>query len=60
MGRTLHILTRPDDTLAEEVISRQEQAENAPEIRRFDLASVSPDYERLLKEIFEADSVQVW
>jgi len=60
MPKTLHILTRPDDAVADEVISRQEAMKNKPEICRFDLTAEKPDYERLLNEIFEANSVQMW
>jgi hypothetical protein len=60
MRKTLHILTRPEDAIAEDIIAKQEASETSPEIRRFDLTSKAPDYEQLLTEIFEADSVQVW
>ncbi len=60
MPKTLHILTRPTDALSEEIISEQGALEKAPEIRRFDLTAETPDYDRLLNEIFAADSVQVW
>jgi hypothetical protein len=59
MRRVLHILTRPDDALAREVIARQKRKpEN--EIEVADLTLPGPDYKELLDKIFAADSVQTW
>jgi len=55
----LHILTRPDDTLAQEVIARQREQQDQ-EVSVLDLTAAEPDYRRLLQEIFAADSVAVW
>ena len=57
MARILHILTKPDDSLAAEVIARQ-TAVNTVEI--VDLREPEPDYAALLEKIFSAESVQVW
>ena len=59
MKRALHILTRENDTVASEVISRQrEQAGVKVEV--MDLTQADPDYAALLELIFAADSVEVW
>ncbi|MGA2173857.1 MAG: hypothetical protein ABSH38_02630 [Verrucomicrobiota bacterium] len=59
MRRVLHILTRPDDALAREVIARQKiRPEN--EIEVADLTRPGPDYRELLEKIFAADSVETW
>ena len=59
MTIVLHILTKPDDPLAQAVLARQQQQ---PELRIevADLTRVEPDYPELLRQIFSADSVQVW
>jgi hypothetical protein len=59
MQRILHILTGKDDPLAGEIVVEQRQRGEA-KVEIFDLRQPQPDYERLLKEIFEADSVHVW
>lgn len=59
MKTVLHILTRKADELAERVIAQEEQ-ESGLVIRRFDLTAREPDYNQLLEQIFEVDSVQVW
>jgi len=59
MRVVLHILTRPDDTLAQEVIARQREQQDQ-EVSVVDLTAGEPDYARLLQEIFAADSVAVW
>ena len=58
MTRTLHILTKPEDSLARTMIS----FEKAPEttVETIDLTQGGADYQRLLEAIFAADSVQVW
>ncbi len=55
----LHILTRPDDPLAREVINRQ-QGGGENKIVVADLTRPQPDYKELLENIFAAESVQVW
>jgi hypothetical protein len=59
MPALLHILTRPDDPLAKEIIAQQKaSAENKIEV--IDLTGSAADYNELLEKIFRADSVQVW
>jgi hypothetical protein len=59
MRLLLHILTRPDDALAREIITRQQQGgENKTVVA--DLTKPQPDYKQLLENIFAAESVQVW
>ena len=59
MRVALHILTRPDDRLARQIIDRQrEQADQ--EVHVVDLTAAKPDYARLLQEIFASDTVAVW
>ena len=59
MPRVLHILTRPDDALARELIARQKSvAENEVEV--VDLTVGEPDYKELAGKIFAADSVESW
>jgi len=59
MQAVLHILTRPADTLAGEIITRQT---SQPEVKVevVDLTQPEPDYAALLEKIFAADSVAVW
>jgi hypothetical protein len=59
MRVVLHILTQPDDTLAQEVISRQRE-QHGQDVKVVDLTAAEPDYARLIQEIFAADSVAVW
>jgi hypothetical protein len=59
MSVHLHILTRPEDAVAAEVIAIQRQGADR-EIRVVDLTQPEPDYAALLAEIFAADSVAVW
>ena len=59
MRVVLHILTQPDDTLAQEVIARQRELQGQ-EVNVVDLSSAEPDYATLIQEIFAADSVAVW
>ena len=59
MRRALHILTRTDDPLAQEVIPRlREQSDE--HLKVVDLNAANPDYASLVEEIFAADSVAVW
>ena len=59
MKKNLHILTRPDDPTAAQVIAAQRQRTEL-EINVVDLSRPEPDYRALLREIFAADSVAVW
>jgi hypothetical protein len=59
MRSVLHILTRPDDALARELIALQKNiAGNKVEVA--DLTLPEPDYKSLLEKIFAADSVESW
>jgi hypothetical protein len=59
MRTVLHILTRPQDAFAEDLIRRQRAL---PETRIvvIDLTGPDPDYGELLDRVFEADSIQSW
>jgi hypothetical protein len=60
MPRVLHILTRSEDAFSREIV-RSQQAEYLGEgIEVVDLTTPRPDYEELLKKVFEADSVECW
>ena len=59
MRVVLHILTRPDDALAQQVIATQRKQPDQ-EVHVVDLNAGEPDYARLLQQIFAADSVAVW
>jgi hypothetical protein len=59
MRSVLHILTRPDDVLARELIALQKNA-GANKVEVADLTLPEPDYKALLEKIFAADSVESW
>jgi hypothetical protein len=59
MRVVLHLLTRPEDSLAREVISRQKQTADF-QVEVVDLTQPEQDYEALVDRIFAADSVQAW
>ena len=59
MRKVLHILTKENDTGAEEVISRQRGLPDC-QLETVDLAASPQDYTGLLEKIFSADSVAVW
>jgi hypothetical protein len=58
MRTLLHIITRPEDSLAQEIIARQQQTEEQEIV--VDLTKTGPDYKELLENVFAAESVQVW
>ena len=58
MPSVLHILTRPEDVLSQELIARQSAA--GSEVEAVDLTLPEPDYKALLEKIFAADSVESW
>jgi hypothetical protein len=59
MRAILHILTRPEDVWAGEIIARQKtNAESNVEV--VDLNAGPPDYQAVVRKVFQADSVQVW
>jgi len=59
MRAVLHLLTRPTDSLASDVITLQK---SEPELRVsvIDLTKPEPDYAKVLEEVFQSDSVEVW
>lgn len=59
MSRQLHILTRPSDELSAHCIECQRQ-DPANEVIVVDLTQGQPDYEALVRQVFEADSVATW
>lgn len=59
MRKILHVITRSNDPLAGEVIALQQKAKERT-VKVIDLTEPNPDYERLLREIFKADSIEVW
>ena len=60
MTIALHLITRPDDPLAREIIACQRAQNGSEVVEVFDLTVPAPDYSALLEEIFSADSVAVW
>jgi hypothetical protein len=59
MRRVLHILTRPDDVLARELMVRQQSAAGNL-VEAVDLTLPEADYKALLEKVFQADSVESW
>ena len=59
MPRILHILTRPDDALPQEIIAHQKKS-HPDEIEIADLRVPHPNYDQLLEKIFAADSIECW
>jgi hypothetical protein len=59
MPLLLHILTRPGDSFAREIIACQEGDKEHRTVVA-DLTKPEPDYKELLENIFAADSVQIW
>jgi len=58
MRTVLHILTRPEDELTQQLIASQRALpETQVEVVRLDPAT--PDYDALLEKVFTADSVEV-
>lgn len=59
MALLLHIVTKANDTLAEQTIKRQqESSENKVEVA--DISKGQANYQQLVDKIFAADSIQVW
>jgi hypothetical protein len=59
MPRVLHILTRPNDVLARDMIARQKKGDRI-KVEMVDLTPPAPDYKELLEKIFSAESVECW
>ncbi len=61
MKTLLHIQTRPNDTLADQLATAQAaQPETTVETIRLTETSTDADYRALVEKVFQADSVQVW
>jgi len=60
MRRILHILTRPDDRLAEKLIELQANAGHETRVIDLSIAGPDTDYTVVLEEIFQSDSIQTW
>jgi hypothetical protein len=59
MRRVLHILTRPDNALARELMDRQKNMADT-KVESVDLTLPDPDYKALLGKIFAAESIESW
>lgn len=59
MTTLLHLITRPDDALAREIIEKQQKL-GSLQVECVDLSAGAVDYRELVQRIFAADSVQVW
>ena len=60
MAQRLHLITRPQDSLAQEVVRRHAQAEGDSQVQILDLTAGAVDYPALVEAIFASDSIQVW
>jgi hypothetical protein len=59
MRTILHILTHPDEELARELIERQRALPDT-EVEVAALTGDAPDYDKVVVQIFSADSIEVW
>ncbi|MGZ5504833.1 MAG: hypothetical protein ACXWKH_00515 [Limisphaerales bacterium] len=59
MRHILHILTKEDDALARKLIEEQKSGAHQ-QIDVVDLTRANPNYDELVKKIFDANSVEVW
>jgi hypothetical protein len=59
MRTILHILTWPEDELAQELMARQRTLPET-KVEVVELIGDAPDYAALVGKIFAADSVEVW
>jgi len=59
MRHILHIITKPDDALAQAIIEQQRRAPNR-KTETVDLTQKNPSYDELVTKIFDADSIEVW
>lgn len=59
MRRILHIVTKSGDDLSRAVIKQQMRVDTHA-VESIDLTQANPDYESLVRKIFEADSIEVW
>lgn len=59
MRTVLHILSRPENELAREVIANQ-QVLAGVKVEVVDVTAADVNYDSLIEKIFSADSVEVW
>lgn len=59
MRQILHILTKKNDALAKTIREQQDGAARQT-IETIDLTQPNPDYNELVRKIFDADSIEVW
>ncbi len=59
MPKQLHILTGPKDELVDRLLRVQQSQPNS-EVVVVDLTAPEPDYEALVRKVFEADSIATW
>ena len=59
MRTQLHILTKPDDQLAAQII-RDQKSLREHEVKVIDFTNPETDYLKALEEIFRVDSVAIW
>lgn len=60
MSSILHLITRPGDTLAWQVIDQQRRGDDDRVLRVIDLTQGTPDYGELVEAVFASESIQVW
>lgn len=58
MKTVLHLRTKNQDPLAEEIISKERQSGTQVDV--MDLTGAEPDYKLILEKIFASDSIHVW
>jgi dTDP-glucose pyrophosphorylase len=59
MTRILHILTQPAEPIIDQLIHNQ-KASPVNEVVVVSLDQEAPDYQQLLHEVFQSDSIQCW
>ncbi len=59
MTRILHILTQPAEPVIEQLIHDQ-KASPGNKVVVVSLEQEAPDYQQLLHEVFQSDSIQCW
>jgi len=58
MAHILHLLTCAEDAFAADMMARQKAGGH--QVEAIDLTVAEPDYEDVVKRIFQADSIQTW
>lgn len=59
MRRCLHLLTRPTDSLVDQILSRQKEIPDT-EVIVIDLTVPGVDYIEVVRLVFECESVATW